>query len=76
MGSGLNTVRLSGFGTIPSRHRHGLKHDSRAIHGHVPRRGPIMAGCIFRFIVTAHSGIVTSDSGHRDRGGKSQIPAS
>ena len=24
--------------------------------------------CIFRFIVTADSGIVTSDSGHRDRG--------
>ena len=24
--------------------------------------------CIFRFIVTAHSGIVTSDSGDRDRG--------
>jgi hypothetical protein len=24
--------------------------------------------CIFRFIVTAHSGIVTGNSGHRDRG--------
>jgi len=24
--------------------------------------------CVLRFIVTAHSGIVTSDSGHRDRG--------
>jgi type I restriction enzyme S subunit len=29
---------------------------------------PIPPKCIFRFIVTAHSGIVTRDSGHRDRG--------
>jgi hypothetical protein len=27
-----------------------------------------LSNCIFRFIVTAHSGIVTGNSGHRDRG--------
>ena len=28
----------------------------------------VVRNCVFRFIVTAHSGIVTRDSGDRDRG--------
>jgi hypothetical protein len=31
-------------------------------------QGELKFRYVFRFIVTAHSGIVTSDSGHRDRG--------
>jgi hypothetical protein len=52
-----------GYGGRPDHFRHVI-----ARHRPSPPAQAYLRLCIFRFIVTAHSGIVTSDSGDRDRG--------